>query len=166
MALKLILTRHAKSDWNTGLEDFERPLNPRGRKAAASVGKWLTKKGYLPDAVLVSGARRTLQTWEHMAGTMPNTVMMESIPALYHASADTILSVLQSHSAQTLMLIAHNPGIGVFAGRVTKTPPDHIKFGQYPTAATTVIEFREDTWKKIGWGRGEVLDFVVPRDLA
>ena len=166
MTLTLILIRHAKSDWDAGLDDFERPLNRRGRQAAPTVAEWLIGHGYLPDAVLVSGARRTVETWERMAGLMPETATMESVPALYHANADTILTLLQSQTEPTVMAIGHNPGIGNFAQRITETYPDHAKFARYPTAATTIIRFDADAWREIKWGTGEVLDFVVPRDLA
>lgn len=166
MTLTLILTRHAKSDWSQGLDDFERPLNRRGRQAAPTIAEWLIGRGYLPDVVLVSGARRTVETWEKMAGLMPETATMESVPALYHASAGTILTVLHSQTAPTVMLIGHNPGIAVFAQQIANASPDHAKFAQYPSAATTVFRFSTDTWRDIDWGTGEVLDFVVPRDLA
>lgn len=165
MSLTLILTRHAKSDWDAGLDDFERPLNRRGREAAPAIAGWLVGEGYLPDVVLVSGARRTVETWERMAGAMPETATMESVPALYHSSADTMLSVLRSQTTPTVMMIAHNPGIATFAEQIVDTPPDHPNFGHYPTAATTVIRFGAESWRDVGWGAGEVLDFVVPREI-
>jgi phosphohistidine phosphatase len=166
MTQTLILTRHAKSDWAAGLEDFERPLNRRGRMSAPTIAKWLVDAGYLPDVVLVSGARRTVETWERMADAMPETATMESVPALYHASADTILRVLRSQTAPTVMTIGHNPGIGAFARRIVVEPPDHPRFSDYPTAATAVIRFSAASWRDIDWGTGEVLDFAVPRDLS
>ena len=121
MPLTLILTRHAKSAWDDPeLDDFERPLDGRGRAAALNIGTWLITQGYLPDTVLVSGARRTVETWSRMAGIMPSTATMESVPALYLASADIILNVLRARRSPVIMLIAHNPGIGDFAaGTVT-----------------------------------------------
>ena len=166
MTLTLILTRHAKSAWdNPALEDFERPLNGRGRSSARKIGQWLVSQGYLPDTVLVSGARRTVETWSRMAGIMPATATMESVPALYLASADIILNVLRARKSPVIMLIAHNPGIGDFAQRVVANPEPHEKFQKYPTGATSVIEFDTGSWKDIGWGTGRLVDFVVPRDL-
>jgi phosphohistidine phosphatase len=63
MTLRLILSRHAKSGWDDpDLSDHDRPLNARGRGDAPKVGAWLRAKGYLPDAALVSSARRTQET--------------------------------------------------------------------------------------------------------
>lgn len=166
MTLTLILTRHAKSAWdNPVLDDFERPLNGRGRASARKIGEWLVAQGYLPDTVLVSGARRTVETWSGMSPVMPATATMESVPALYHANADTILNVLRARKSPIIMLIAHNPGIADFATRILATQPDHEKFQTYPTGATTVIQFDKPRWKDIDWSSGQLVDFVVPRDL-
>lgn len=166
MAFTLILTRHCKSAWdNPALDDFERPLNGRGRSSAAKLGHWLVKEGYLPDTVLVSGARRTVETWSAMAGTMPETATMESVPALYLSTSDTMMNVLKARKSPVIMMIAHNPGIADFADRLVARPPAHPKFQKYPTGATTIISFDAPAWSAIGWGTGEALDFVVPREL-
>lgn len=166
MTLTLILTRHAKSAWDSpALDDFERPLNGRGRSSAQKIGQWLVSQGYLPDTVLVSGARRTVETWSRMAGIMPATATMESVPALYLANADIILNVLRARKSPVIMLIAHNPGIADFAARIVANPNPHEKFQKYPTGATSIIEFDTETWKEIDWGTGRLTDFVVPRDL-
>ena len=166
MPLTLILTRHAKSAWDDPeLDDFERPLDGRGRAAALNIGTWLITQGYLPDTVLVSGARRTVETWSRMAGIMPSTATMESVPALYLASADIILNVLRARRSPVIMLIAHNPGIGDFAARIVANPPSTETFEKFPTCATSIIEFDVEAWRDIGWGEGKLIDFVVPRDL-
>ncbi len=166
MSLTLILMRHAKSDWGTpGLDDFDRPLNERGRKSARAISDWLLSNGHHPDEVVVSGARRTVDTWGQMVGAMPETAVMVSEPALYMASAESILKVLKVRKERTVMLICHNPGIASFAGRIVMEPPDHPRFADYPTAAIAIIEFDADEWGSVVWGSGRVTDFTVPRDL-
>ena len=166
MPLTLILTRHAKSAWDDpSLDDFERPLNGRGRSAALKIGQWLISEGHLPDTVLVSGARRTVETWGRMSEIMPATATMVSEPALYLATSDIILSVLRARKSPVIMLIAHNPGIADFAERILAESPRHEKFLKYPTGATTIIEFKASSWLEIGWGEGKLIDFVVPREL-
>jgi phosphohistidine phosphatase len=166
MTLTLILTRHAKSAWDDpALDDFERPLNGRGRTSASKLGEWLIAEGHLPDTVLVSGARRTVETWSRMAENMPSTATMESVPALYLANAQTILNVLRARRSPVIMLIAHNPGIGDFANRILAAPPEHERFLDYPTGATTVIQFDASSWNEIGWGTGQLVDFIVPREI-
>lgn len=166
MSLTLILTRHAKSDWNDpDQDDFDRPLNGRGRKSAPAIGRWLAEKGYLPDVVLVSGARRSVETWERMAGSLPETAEMRSAPALYHAEPKVILGVLRTQTEPTVMLIGHNPGIALFASALADRAHDHPKFAQYPTGATTIFEVQGEHWSDIQPGSGRIVDFVVPRDL-
>lgn len=166
MSLTLILMRHAKSAWDDpAQEDFDRPLNARGRTSAIALGPWLTEKGYLPDEVIVSGARRTVETWSRMAHGFPATTSMSSNPALYLASADTILGAVKAASLPTIMVIGHNPGIGQFARQIVKEPSSHDKFAQYPTGATSVITFTGSGWQDIDWGKGTLAEFVVPREL-
>ena len=60
---KLLIMRHAKSDWSDeNQSDFDRPLATRGVKAAELMGKWLKKNQYIPDRVICSPALRTKQT--------------------------------------------------------------------------------------------------------
>jgi len=166
MPLTLILTRHAKSTWDDPTQDdFDRPLNDRGRKSAPAIGRWLAEKGHLPDVVLVSGARRTVETWERMAHTLPETAEMQSAPALYLAEPKVVLGVLRSQSAPTIMLIGHNPGLALLATSLADSVESHPKFSQYPTGATTVFLFDVDQWSEVQAGTGQIVDFVVPREL-
>lgn len=166
MTRTLILTRHAKSDWgHSGLADYDRPLNRRGQRSATAIGRWLVMNGHRPDEVILSGAARTVQTWEGIATAFepPPPVMAER--SLYEASADTILDVLRAATASSVMMIGHNPGFSEFANRIVLAPPDHWRFHDYPTCATTVMRFHRDGWGEVGWGEAEVIDFTVPRDL-
>ena len=167
MTRRLILTRHAKSSWDDpGVADHERPLNARGRSAAADLGQWLASRGHLPDEVLSSDAVRTHQTWTGilpMLGATPELVLK---PALYHAGPDVMLAVLRHATGRTVMVIGHNPGIGEFAERLLQRPPLDDTFRRYPTGATLVAEFEIDTWADLQPGTGVVVDFVVPRELV
>lgn len=166
MARTLILMRHAKSAWDDPTQDdFDRPLNDRGRASAPAIGAWLARKGYLPDVVVVSGARRTVETWERLAQFMPSEVTLESKRALYLAEPLVILGALRQQSAETVMMIGHNPGFAILARALSWRAPEHPKFGDYPTAATAVLRFDVERWADAQEGTGELLDFAVPRDL-
>lgn len=165
MPLTLILMRHAKSSWNdTSQDDFDRPLNNRGRKSAPAIAKWLVETGYLPDVVLVSGARRTVETWERMAHLLPETAAMQSAPALYLAEPKVIRDVLRSQTAPTVMMIGHNPGFAWLADALAQEPAPHPRFRDYPTGAVTVFEFDLESWADVTDGIGRIVDFTVPRD--
>ena len=167
MAVTLILTRHAKSAWDDPLlDDFDRPLNDRGIAAAASVGAWLAERGLMPDEVIVSGARRTVETWEGIAPALPKAPTARTDTALYHSSAATMLRVLRTGTGACLMMIGHNPGIADFAGRLARSRPDVGGFDDYPTCATGVFRFPVSRWAEVDWGQADVTGFVVPRDLT
>ncbi|MCE8514235.1 histidine phosphatase family protein [Ruegeria pomeroyi] len=160
----LILTRHAKSAWDDiSLGDHDRTLNKRGRRSAQAIGAWLRQHGYLPDQVISSDAVRTRETWTEMGlgGCEP-----EFTRALYLAPPEQLLSSLRQASGRVVLLLGHNPGIAEFAGQIVDEAPAHARFFDYPTGATTVIEFATDDWAQIGWHQGEVLDFIVPRELT
>lgn len=159
---RLILTRHAKSDWDDpSLPDHDRPLNARGRRSARALGDWLASRGYDPEEVLCSSSARTMQTWD-----LVSAAVFETCPALrieqglYHAGPEQMLQVLRTASASTVMLIGHNPGIAAFAASLPGRPPLDPDFRRYPTAATLVVDFQADDWGQVQPGTGSVLDFV------
>jgi len=163
---RLILMRHAKSSWSDpGRRDLDRPLNKRGRRGAAAIGGWLRRHGYRPDLALVSSARRAQETW---AGVVGEAGPAETIyvPELYHAGPDAMLGVLgRAGAAERVLMLGHQPGIGVFAERLLAEPPADPEFAKYPTGATAVIDFDVADWSGAGWGQGRLVDFVVPRAL-
>ncbi|MCK0167139.1 histidine phosphatase family protein [Jannaschia sp. S6380] len=152
--IKLILLRHTKSDWtDPSLPDRERPLNERGRSAAAKMGEWLRSRGHLPDLVLCSDARRTRETLEGLG--LPET-QTEYRPDLYLADAETILSLARAQTVGCVLIVGHNPGIGAAAEMACTTPPVAPEFTRYPTGACTVVEIDGEP--------GRWLDFATPRD--
>lgn len=163
---RLILTRHAKSDWdNPGGPDSERPLNARGRQAARLLGDWLASRGYEPEEVLCSPALRTRQTWEGAEAAVLETrpeVRLE--PALYEATPEDMLRVLRGASQQTVMMIGHNPAIASFAGMLPARVPVDPAFRRYPTSATLVVDFQLEQWEDLRPATGSVLDFVCFED--
>jgi len=163
---RLILTRHAKSSWDDPLmSDHDRPLNERGKTAAADLGQWLASRGYVPEEVLCSDALRTRKTYSGIAPALPGTPVLELKPALYHAGPDVMLAVLRHATADVVMMIGHNPGISEFAARLVAHAPQNPEFHRYPTGATLVADFSIGSWAEAGFGLGTTVDFVVPREI-
>lgn len=164
---RLILTRHAKSSWDDPLTpDHDRPLNERGKAAAADLGQWLASRGYVPGTVLCSDALRTRATYSGIAPALPATTVLELKPALYHAGPEVMLAVLRNAADDCVMMIGHNPGISEFAARLVAHPPVNPEFARYPTGATLVADFVIDRWSDLTWGSGIVDDFIVPREMV
>ncbi|KAA3620701.1 MAG: histidine phosphatase family protein [Proteobacteria bacterium] len=112
---QLILMRHAKSDWQSGAaNDFERPLNKRGRRAAAEMGALLKKRPKPPDRVICSPALRARQTVERVflqTGWRLDRLKFDE--SLYLASLGDLIALCgeQARECDTLMLMGHNPGL-------------------------------------------------------
>ncbi|AWI84386.1 phosphoglycerate mutase [Alloyangia pacifica] len=159
---RLILMRHAKSDWSVGMPDHARPLNPRGRKSAEALGVWLRAQEILPDQVLCSSAARTCETLDllHLG-----EVATRFEDRLYLAEPATLLKSLQAAKGSTVLMLAHNPGIGDFARGLVARAPWHPKFGTYPTGATLVANFEIGEWSDARMGGALCHAFIVPREL-
>ena len=168
---RLILLRHAKSSWDQpGLDDFQRPLAPRGRRAAPVMARHLAEAVGLPDHVLCSPAARAAETWELVAGEWGAEPSSEFERAIYMAAPSTLLRLAQHQSDgyRSLMLVGHNPGMEELAGRLCR-PGDTLAHRRlrekYPTAGLAVIDFAVDSWSDVDWGAGTLTDFVRPKDL-
>lgn len=162
MTKRLILIRHAKSSWDHPGPDHDRPLNDRGYKSAPAIGNWLRDHGFVPDSVLSSSAKRTRETCDGLGFDVPTRFEH----SLYLADPSTMLSELKSETARCILMLGHNPGIAMFAEQLVAQPPDHDRFMDYPTCATTVMEFDIAHWSDLEFGTGKVLGFVIPRELT
>lgn len=112
MNKQLILLRHAKAAHpDQPMRDFDRPLKDFGFDQAEAIADWLEKSDVEPDVVLVSAAKRTLQTIQPWLARHPNTAVKE-LDSLYGATTGEILSLADAEPAAGLILIVgHNPGI-------------------------------------------------------
>jgi len=166
--------RHAKSSWDDPkMPDHARPLNARGRQAAAAMRRAMRDLGLEPDVVLVSSARRTLQTMEALE-PWQETPLIEPMDGLYLVSAPQMLAVLHevAETARSVLLLAHNPGLHDLAlllagaqGMAADTPAIHRLAESYPTGA--LAEFVvAGPWRTLGEGGGQLLRFLCPRDLV
>ena len=172
---RLILMRHAKSAWPTGVEDSHRPLEARGRAAAAAIGAWLRGKGLQPDAALVSTAQRTRETWELTARSLFPEGVAPFAPVfldrLYLASPEEIFAAIREEAppqAERLLLLGHNDGLQTAAeslcGGRAEHPADARGFEKFPTGAAAIYEWAED-WAALRPGELRMEAYIQPRDL-
>lgn len=166
---QLLLLRHAKSSWDDPkLSDRDRPLNKRGRRAAAAMRQAMQDLGLSPDLILVSTARRTQET---LAALEPwaETPLIEPLESLYLASAGQLLDVLRgtNETVRSVMLIGHNPGmheLAVSLAATRESEQTHRLRESFPTAA--LAEFAiGGTWESLGAGGGQLVRYLIPRDL-
>ncbi len=167
MSVSLILLRHAKSDWNQPLPDFDRPLNNRGRKAIGLVGRHMHKQGLNVDHVCSSPAERAAQTATGISKYLqyPEAAIHWE-QRLYHASLETLLQVVAELSAQhaRIMLVGHNPGLEELLCYLVPESrlPEHYKL--LPTAAYACLEIPENRGEP-AQGTAELKAIVLPRKL-
>ena len=167
----LILMRHAKSAWDDPHQkDIDRPLSARGRKAAPRMGEWLAGEAYRPDVVLCSAARRTRETLDLLRPHLPKSVAIEFLQGLYMAAPREMMTEIGKvpATAETVMLIGHNPGIGSLAALLAGSGEEQAlgaMHGKFPTAAIAVLGFNVGKWTETVPGSGILRTFMRPRDL-
>lgn len=166
---ELLLLRHAKSAWkDKSLDDFDRPLAPRGRRAAPLMGRWLSAEGREPDLLLCSTARRAVETAELLLTALASTPETHYLKTLYLAPPSRLLAVLRRQDAGRgrILLVAHNPGLHHLAVALAEGgsgSKHRLLAEEFPTAA--LARFQVEAWPTLGQGPARLLDFVRPRDL-
>ena len=164
---RLVLLRHAKSDYPVGVRDHDRPLAPRGRREAALAGTWLDANVPTVDLALVSSATRTQQTWQIASAQLNSVPRWQSEPRIYEASVSELLEVLAdvADEVSTVLLVGHNPGTEFLAswlaGRSRGDSLERLEM-KYPTSAIAVCE-TDFGWAELDRGCAELTSFVVPR---
>lgn len=170
---QLLLLRHAKSSWDDPrITDHARPLNARGRLAAAAMARAMRDLGLAPDLVLVSSARRTLQTLEALE-PWNDAPLIEPMEALYLASPRILFQELRktAETVRSVLLIGHNPGLHELA--MALAGPQAMAGGTdlvrrlaagYPSATLTEFVI-PGPWWAIDEGSGRLVRMLAPRDL-
>jgi phosphohistidine phosphatase len=173
--LRLMLLRHAKSSWPSGVQDAERPLLDRGEAAARLMGAYMAHHALIPDRVLCSPARRTRDTWTGIsaaiAAQLPAIAEIVFDGRLYGATRQGLVSVIrdQHDAVRTLLILGHNPGMQeaaewlIAAGDVELRERLHEKF---PTAALAVIDFALDSWSRVHGHSGRLERYLTPHTVA
>ncbi|MEQ8255436.1 MAG: histidine phosphatase family protein [Roseovarius confluentis] len=160
---RLVLMRHAKSSWgDPTLDDHDRTLKKRGKRSADTLGDWLRAQTIVVDEALVSSSVRTVETMQRLKVDCDRQVL----DRLYLAGPAEMLKVLKGATGQTVLMLAHNPGIASFAHQIMAEHPDHPRFEDYPTGATLVARFDIDDWGAFTPGTGRLEAFVIPRELV
>ena len=150
------------------MRDFDRPLAPRGRRAAPRIATWLLRKDYVPDLVLCSAAKRAVETWDRLRTALAHDAEVQLLHDLYAAQPARILDIVRGRGgdAESVLVIGHNPGMHELAHHVVHDGPaaDLRRLRQkFPTAAAAVIDFDIDQWPDAQLGR--LTAFIRPKDL-
>jgi phosphohistidine phosphatase len=169
---RLLLLRHAKSSWDDPeIDDFDRPLNTRGRRSAPLMGRHCAQHNLIPQTILCSSARRTRET---LAGIMPyftDDLKIQITRDLYMTSQERHLDLIREagDTARTLMTIGHNPALRDLAILLIGSGNPSLRAeldDKFPTAAVAVIDFDVSAWDQVRPGSGRIVALFRPRELV
>jgi phosphohistidine phosphatase len=169
---QLLLLRHAKaSAAEGGRADRDRPLSPAGRQAVAAMRLTMRELGLAPDLILVSTARRTLETLEALE-PWDDTPLIDPLDQLYLANPGQILVELRrvAETVRGVMLIGHNPGVQELAMSLAGGPGSDAEAARrvaegFPTA--TLAEFSvAGPWGQLDRRAARLVRIIRPRDLG
>jgi phosphohistidine phosphatase len=163
----LLILRHAKAvPWSPLKEDFPRQLSPVGIGQASNMARWICQNLEPPQIILCSPSQRTRQTLAPLLSRDPELeAVTHFLPQIYHATAHTLESVLDSAFAETdrALIVGHNPGLEALVGEVIH-PRHHDQFSRLPTGTLAVVEF-ENGWAA-GHERGLLRHFIRGKELS
>ena len=169
MSRELMLLRHAKSSWDD-LEktDFDRPLAPRGKRDAKTMGSWMRAQGYLPRMIFSSDSMRTRQTLKRLlAAAKAEDINVSFEHDIYMAAPETILSLLEELPKEPcVMVVGHNPAMEMIVSYLCN---DQSQLEHYenimPTAALARFELPDD-WSNLSASSGRLLSLTHPKSLT
>lgn len=160
---RLMVLRHAKSSWSDGsLGDHERPLNERGRAAAAAMGRFMAEADLLPDVVLSSDSHRTRETVTLWSAAAAWDGPVEFLPELYHADVPTLLRAVAGlpEARCCPLVVAHNPGIAELVSSASN------ELVEVPTGTLAVLDAEVAHWSEVTASRLFTTLTKRPREIT
>jgi phosphohistidine phosphatase len=162
----LLLTRHAHAEWNSGLQtDYERKLTQEGEAAATAMGAKLADKKIVVDLIIASTAHRAAQTARLIAtalGYPHNEIQWQE--HLYNCRAqdfETIVAFDQlADNIQTVMIVAHNPGITEYANEKTAG----LYLAAMPPCGIVALNLPLQHWRNVPETIGTLSFFEYPKN--
>ncbi|MBC8044812.1 MAG: histidine phosphatase family protein [Rhizobacter sp.] len=158
----LYLVRHAKSSWKDELmDDFERPLNARGRRDAPVIASVLRRWNISPDLILASPANRAITTariFAKVLGYAEDRIV--TLMTIYDASPLKLIEIVQQIETpvEQGMLFGHNTALTETANLLTNASIENI-----PTCGVVAVDFDLSSWKDVRKGSGTVKFAEFPK---
>jgi len=162
---KLYVVRHSKSSWkDLSIDDFDRPLNKRGKNDSKFIGKLLNRMGVKSDLIISSPAKRALKTAVNISKELDYEVDNLNFEInLYEASLENLLKVINSidDKNKIVIIIGHNPSLNMLVNflQSQKDIPNIVTSG--------VVELSFDTkWKKIKQNSAKLISYEYPKKYS
>jgi phosphohistidine phosphatase len=160
---RLFLIRHAKSSWDyPDLDDFDRPLNKRGKRDAPEMAERLNIKGLMPDRIVSSPAKRAKKTAVQMAkgtGYSKGSIVYDRV--LYHGTIKSYVDVIEKNfkDVDVLFLVGHNYTLTDLAESLSGIFLENI-----PTCGIVALEYKTSDCFVSRTGAGKMLFFDFPKN--
>lgn len=160
---RLLILRHAKSDWSGGGSDHARPLNERGRASADLIGRHLAGIDQVPDRVITSSAVRARTTVERAVAAGGWASPVTTADALYESSPSSVLELVRTldEGDRCVLIAGHEPTSSAVVSAL-------VGGGciQMPTGALARVDLDVARWRDVDWGAGALRWLVTPKSLA
>ena len=169
---RLTVLRHAKSSWkDRERDDFDRPLNGRGRKAARRMGREISERGMHFDFVLASPAARVRETINGVSEHHRLNAPMHFEPRIYMARVAELVELISAipDTANSALLVGHNTSAERLVAKLSIDDEMGLRRRveeKFPTAALARIELPIDSWKNVEAECGRLVELIYPADLA
>ncbi len=163
---RLILMRHAKSDWDNHLPDIKRPLSSRGEREAPIMGKFLRSNGVIPELVISSPSQRTRETFGYLKQEIKDRLDVVYDETIYENEPQEIVSLVKktSDTITTLMILGHNPSMEELAQLFSGLSLN--KFcDKFSTSSVVLLEFDIEKWSDIDTKKGKLVFYKSPKNL-
>src|SRR5688572_17291904 len=140
----LLLVRHAKSSWDDiTMQDYDRPLNDRGKKDAPEMAARIREKPVEIDLFVSSPAKRAKRTARYFAEEFKtgkdDIIYIEELYGADPAAFEKAVSALPDKH-NTVAIFSHNPGITEYANSLT-----NVKVDDMPTCAVFGVSADTDS---------------------
>lgn len=168
---RLTILRHAKSSWkDRALDDFERPLNTRGRKAARRIGREMSARAMRFDSVLASPAVRIRETIDGVMEEHRLDGPIRFEPRIYEARVSELMELIETvpDEAESALLVCHNTSAERLVLKLTSDDDRGLRKRveeKFPTAALATIELPIESWRDVQPDSGRLVELIYPADL-
>lgn len=165
---RIVLMRHAKSAYPSGVPDHDRPLAGKGLRNAQAAGGWFRAEGPAPDLVLCSDAVRARQTWEVVAGSLAASPRLRTEAALYDSGPGEVIELLRSVGTRpaTVVVVGHEPTMSATGLLLAGPGSDPAALSRmsvkFPTTGIAVLRL-DGPWHRLEPGAAALETFDVPR---
>lgn len=140
MQHRLLLVRHAEAA--PGPVDIERPLTGRGLRQAAEIGSWLARAAAVPDRILVSPARRAVQTWQQAGAVLAAAPAPVVDPRIHDNTVEALMAAVRETpgTVRTLLVVGHNPSVWELTTALNDAPDRPQAVAGFPTGGVAVLD--------------------------